>query len=488
MTAMIAEKDKRPVYYIHTVIMFLFMIFFGYLPSPIETITPLGMKCIGITIGILYGWIFLSFIWPSFIGMIFYGFSGVLPFNQAFNASFGDSIYVMLFLIFVFFAYFDMVGTTKYIANWFASRKICEGHPWVLTIMLFIACVVVSCLAGNTPGGLLMWSVLYGLFDSYGFKKEDRYVIFMLGGANYITALACATFPFTSYGLLIQGLIFKGVPDTTIPILSWFLFHVIFLVSFIAIYIFIGKVFLKVDVTKLKASSAYLQELHEQKLTGEQKISLLILGIFVLMLMLPSFLPACALKTFLSTLGVSGCVGVALSIVCFRIFKDGTPRYSFSQMASRGISWEVLLLIAATMPMAAAIESESTGIVTTITTLIMNGLGESSSYIFLIFCILAFGLTTQIVHNVALLLIFLPVLGPVAMAMGIHPALFGMLLFLALQSAFFTPASSVQGALIYGNAQWVTTKDAYLFAGIEVIIVLGLLCLLAPLGMILIPV
>lgn len=488
MTLMEATKDKRPIYYVHTAIMFAFMLLFGYLPSPIETITPLGMKAIGITIGVLYGWIFLGFIWPSFVGMIIYGFSGIVTFNSAFNASFGDSIYVMLFLMFIFAAYFEMVGTTKFIANWFASRKFCEGHPWRLIVMLFIACVLLSCLVGNTPAGLLMWSVLYGLFNAYDFKKGDRFVIFMLGGANYFTALGCAALPFTSYGLLIQGLLFKAVPDAQLPIMRWFLFNIIFLVSFMVLYVLIGKFILKVDPSKLMTGNAtYMEELRKQKMTGEQKFSIVILIAFITMLMLPSFLPACGLKTFLSTLGAGGSLGVMISIICFRIHKDGTAKTSFSELASRGLSWEVLLLIAATMPMAAAIESEKTGIVATVVALINNGLGESGGVMLLIFCILAFGIATQVVHNVALLLIFLPILAPVAMSMGVHPALFATVLFLALQSAFFTPASSVQGALVYGNTQWVTVKDAYLFAAVQVVITLGLLCLLAPLGMAIMP-
>lgn len=294
-------SSKSMKYYINTVIMFAFMIFFGFLPSPVETITPVGMKVLGITIGVLYGWITLGFIWPSFVGMLFYAFSGIMTFNQAFSASFGDNIYVMLFLMMIFAAYFDMVGTTKYIANWFASRKICEGRPWVLTIMLFIAGVILSCLIGNTPAGLLMWSVLYGLFDSYGLNKNDRYVIFMLGGVNYLTALGCVCFPFTSYGLLIQGLLFKGVPDATVPILSWFIFNLLFIALFITLYIIVAKVFLKVDVAKLRqANSEYFEEMRKTKMTGEQKFSFVVLIVFILMLMLPSFLPASGFKTFLS--------------------------------------------------------------------------------------------------------------------------------------------------------------------------------------------
>ena len=53
---------KKPVsYWVHVVIMFLFMFCFGFLPPFGGDITVYGMKVLGIFIGTFYGWITIGF-------------------------------------------------------------------------------------------------------------------------------------------------------------------------------------------------------------------------------------------------------------------------------------------------------------------------------------------------------------------------------------------------------------------------------------------
>lgn len=46
---------KKGIFYVHVLITLLFMFGFGYLPA-VEPITPLGMKMLGIFIGLVYAW------------------------------------------------------------------------------------------------------------------------------------------------------------------------------------------------------------------------------------------------------------------------------------------------------------------------------------------------------------------------------------------------------------------------------------------------
>ena len=52
-------KDKEIAYYAHSLISLLIMFGCGQL-TPITPLTPLGMNLIGIFLGVLYGWIFIS--------------------------------------------------------------------------------------------------------------------------------------------------------------------------------------------------------------------------------------------------------------------------------------------------------------------------------------------------------------------------------------------------------------------------------------------
>lgn len=60
---------KQQARYIHIAIMLTLIIGFHFLP-PIGTITPVGMKILGIFLAMLYGWTICGMIWPSMLGMI----------------------------------------------------------------------------------------------------------------------------------------------------------------------------------------------------------------------------------------------------------------------------------------------------------------------------------------------------------------------------------------------------------------------------------
>lgn len=60
MSEAIAKKNN--LFYVHVAITLLFMFGFGYLP-PLEPITVMGMKMLGIFIGLIYAWTTTSLLW-----------------------------------------------------------------------------------------------------------------------------------------------------------------------------------------------------------------------------------------------------------------------------------------------------------------------------------------------------------------------------------------------------------------------------------------
>lgn len=91
------------MYYVHSFLCLLIMFGFGQLP-PVEPLTALGMRLIGIFLGLLYGWIFIDIVWPSMAGLLALMLVGGMKPVALLNRSFGDPIVVMMFFIFVFCA------------------------------------------------------------------------------------------------------------------------------------------------------------------------------------------------------------------------------------------------------------------------------------------------------------------------------------------------------------------------------------------------
>ena len=81
-------------------------------------------------------------------------------------------------------------------------------------------------------------------------------------------------------------------------------------------------------------------------------------------------------------------------------------------------------------------------------------------------------------------MVFIPVLAPVVISLGINPLVMTMALIFALQNAYATPASSTQAAIAFGNTEWVDTKNAYLcMISTSAINLLAILLIFIPLIM-----
>ena len=116
-----ASLNKTPMsYWIHSAV-YLFLTFgMGYIPT--ESISSLGMSIVGIFIGMLYGWTFIGFIWPSMMSIFALGVCGYFDTPQlAFSNAFSNQLVIFMLLILVFTAYFERSGINKKIAAWFLS-------------------------------------------------------------------------------------------------------------------------------------------------------------------------------------------------------------------------------------------------------------------------------------------------------------------------------------------------------------------------------
>ena len=58
--------------------------------------------------------------------------------------------------------------------------------------------------------------------------------------------------------------------------------------------------------------------------------------------------------------------------------------------------------------------------------------------------VLVLGLVTQVMHNLVLGAIFLPILIPMGMAMGLNPYTYFFVLRIAFVTAYMTPAASLE--------------------------------------------
>ena len=111
----IAKKNRKS--YINIAIMFALMLGVGYLP-PIAQITPLGMKVLGVFLGLIYGWCFIDLLWTSVLGIFALGLTGYTTVLGALTEGFSNSAVIIVFICLAFSHCLNVIGVSESVACW----------------------------------------------------------------------------------------------------------------------------------------------------------------------------------------------------------------------------------------------------------------------------------------------------------------------------------------------------------------------------------
>lgn len=464
------NESVNKKYYLHSFIFLILMFGIGFLP-PIGGITEMGMKVLGVFIGVLYGWIFIGFIWPSLLGMIALGLTGYATILEVFQAGMGDATVLKVFFIFIFAGVLQSTNLTNFIAQWCISRKICRGRPWVLISVLFIAAIIVGGFINQYASIVIIWCIFYGICETVGLKKGDPLVSYVVVGVPLMSTMGAMMLPFLPVSIIFRSMLQENILNNyEAPMADLTMGHLLLTLTLVIGYILIGNFVLRIRTDKLKElKDDYFAKIEHEKMTREQKISMVTLCAFILILVLPLLLPDGLVKNVLVNLDLVGAAVLMIIFFTFRKNKDGESMYHFGKMVFDGINWDIVILFAATMPISAAMESEETGIINTVVTALMPVFEHISPSMYLIVCFLVFLAITQLAHNLILGIVFTAVLASIGIDMGINPYLFQLFFAWALQLAFITPGASANSALIFANTNWIDTKNAYKYTTIAVI-------------------
>lgn len=460
-------QSQRIKYYIHSLICIVIMFGFQFIPPFTDTITEVGMNALGIFLGVLYGWTFIGMIWPSLLGMVACGFTGLMTVQDSFLQGFGADIVLVTLFVFMIAAFMDQSGLTRWIAYWFISRKVVIGRPYVFLTMMTLSAWVLSTISQIFAAIIVLWSVFYSMSEELGFEKKSPFVNCVLFGIVLGGTLGAITLPFNPMDVIVLGMMQSSV-GLTVNYLTFSVFNIFFCAIIALLYTVIVKFIFKPDVGILGEKVDHFAHLRNIKMNAEQKMAVVALIIFLFMLLLPGILPTeWPVIAQLSALSVSGSAVVVLIVLMIVRNKQSDTNegiLNWSKAAIKGVNWDVIILLASTMPISAALESDESGVLSTCEAFLRSQIGDMSPMLAIAFIAVALAIITQFSHNAVLLIIFVPMLCPLVQSYGINPVVMAVTLMFAVQSALITPGASTQAAMIFSNTEWVDKKMIFKLA------------------------
>lgn len=475
------QTTRKKSYWIHSIIVVLFMFGFGHLPAA-DPLTPLGMQVLGIFIGMVYGWLFCGQVWPSILGLIALGFTDYCTVYQAISTGIGNNTVLLVLFMQAVAVVLDQAGITKWVAYKMVQARITKGRPWVLTWAIWLATIVLA--SALSIGGVLiiMWDIIYRITEVVGMKKGDKWPAVMLFSTSYLGGCAFVLFPFKAMSASALGPYAEVSNGATIPFGPFFLWQLMVLVvSAILFFLFI-RIFIKPDVTKIAEANTVLDGTVED-LTNYQKF---VMGYFIctiILMLAPSFMPkAWAITGMLNNLGMVGIAFLAIGGILFCGFKQGPQ---LKDLLGTRIVWDLIFLLMGAMTIAGAMTDSSTGINDWMISLLMPVMNNTSGIGLMLIVLIGIGLITQVSNNMTTAAMFTPIAYNLAVASGnINiPALILCLIGVA-NCALALPSGSAPAAMMWGNSEWIKSKTILSFGIIAAVINLAVcLCLGVPVAL-----
>lgn len=482
-----SNDDFRHI--LHIAIFFLLTFGTGFLP-PVG-ITAMGMNILGVFLGMLYGWTFIGFAWPSMICLVALGFTGYADPGKIIGSAFSNPAVLFTIFVLAFTTYCDKSGINTVMAKWCLSRRIFAGHPWLFTASVLTGTLIIGFLVDGVPAAFLIAGILYSMFRDIDMKQGDNYPAYLLAGVYMAGVLSFACKPWAGQNLMgITALADISGGTAVIDNISLITIAMPVSIATLLLYTLIIRFVFRPDISRLASlTPEYLDSISAQIHVGrKQGIAAAALVIFLIVMFLPNVLPAgSAAAAFFGKFNMVVAMVVILGVLSF-IRVDGEPVFDFHDCSS-GINWNVIWMLAASMPVSAALSSDGAGLSRVLSDILQSFVSDGSILLFLIGFMIFINVMTQFTHNVTIVLIAVPIIWNLGQSTGINPVGFSILMLLAAGAAYATPAASTVGALSFANGEWVGVRRAFkagisgCVAAIFCMLVLGLPLVSAIIGL-----
>lgn len=479
------EKAKRGSsrYYLHSAIAIAIMVFFRFIP-PFGVMTPLGMEILGVFVGMLYAWITVDMIWPSILGLCLLGFSGYVETGgvaTVLTAVVSNQVLQMLLWLFTFSAIIEVTGLGGQLARRLIGSHLCKGRPWVLSVFVFVAAVLVAALGNGIAAILLCWSFVYSISEQAGYTKEDAWPRMMIVGVVVGVVAGVASMPFQAGVIGPFAYLYAASENaiTSFNTFGYLLVGLVYLVLVTVVFFLLLKFVLRPDVSKL---SVVDNAMEVEPFTLAQKVALGAFACLILVVVLPSVLPAGnPVKVFLDTIGLAGLTLLLIGFLVFIRMGDGNPMVTFKQLADSGIPWPAMFMIGTAIYAGAALASPGTGFTAMLLDVFAPVLGATGGAGFLVIVVIVTLVLTNLIANAPVTAIMVPVVYPFTVALGVDPVLATALIVIVSNAGVLLPSASPNAAVLYGN-EWITAKDVLKFGGVGVIAIGIAALVLIPVG------
>ncbi len=425
---------------------------------PVEPLTSLGMKVIGIFLFTIIGWALLGIGYPSLLCIALLALTGVMTPEAVFAASWGNYLILFILAVFGLAQCLRLTGFSQRFALWFLTRPFTVGHPWLMIAMFLLACTLLGSVMSGTATCITFMAITEPMLEALGYKKGDRFAAtFMMG----IAWAATAAFVMTPIGHSSNIMLIDWIQRDTGYVISFPLWMVVGIPAGLLFYLLILgylRFVVRPDVSKFSSAAVdYIRQ--ERDKMGAMKLQeKLAVGVFLVVVvcwMLPglagNILPG--VSAYLDKMGYAIPPLIGAGLLCVIRVKN-QPLMTFQQWMV-GVPWGTVALIAAILVMRDIIGSPETGIPQMLTSIFQPIATSAPFFVYRLIGQLWVSTQTNIMSNLVSASLVYRAMVPAAIAAGVgNPVALGFAIFAGARAGFALPSATTNTALVTGSG-WV---------------------------------
>ena len=480
MSAETKSKDMK--YYIFAAIGLIIMFGFSFVVQPFGPVTELGVKYLGIFIGLIWLWSTCDMGWPvfaAFVAML------VLKCDTVTTVLTGYSNFAVMMSIFTMMAIMPVAeasGMFSYIAKWLMNQKFIKGHPWVLSVSIFVLAFIAALINAGLVALFFCYDLVLKICDGAGMKRTSSWAGAMYAGITISAILGMMGMPFYAPALTALGIMGGAGIAVNLNFLVYIASILVYAVIMIALYAAAMKFIMRVDVAALKDGSTPTMMADLPPMSKQQKqYTIFTLAFIVAVVVTGSAgsLPANAVTNFLNGLGTVGVCFIFIAILLiWRI--DGKPAFRLGSLYN-GVMWDSVMIVWGAMVLAGTLTAEATGISTFLAMTVAPFFAGKSVVVFLILFGLVTLILTNFFNNMVIMILMFSCTAAIMMQMGINMFLVLFVLTVASQMGVLLPGASFYAGIYHGFADQIGRTNCITWGAVAMVVVGIALVIFIPL-------
>jgi len=473
MAAAKEAKQKNP--YLHFIIAVIITALLWIFLKPTNGLTEIGVRTVAVTVGTLYLWLTVNTHWTSIFFMGLLVMVGAMKPNEVWAGSMGHFSVISMIVFMILNYALQQTGVIDLVCQWFITRKIVKGRPYVFLAMFFASMLVLGMFMDNLSLAVIYVGIARVLAEKLGVEKGNSFYTCMFIGVIWIDIVISIASPIAHAPCLILMGLMEAQLGIAVSYAQWFAAGVPFAIVMFLVIMLVVNIW-KPDKSVYDSYDADEERKNMPTLSKQGKISLVVFIVMLFLIIVPELLKnSGGFWAYFSGIGTIVIGILAVTVLCV-IHIDRKPVLNMPD-ALKTLPMGAIIFAGVVCVMSTPITSELTGINVWMSTVLQSVFSGMSPILVTIILSVVALIMTNFLSNVVTMTLFFQI-GVALMSGGdMNMGAFSLIIGFVAAMACLTPAACAPMPLIFGPGHVTmgnTLRPNIIFLVLALIVSLGI--------------